>query len=422
MIWLLSCTQNLGSKDTGDPELLGIMITPSNLVLPVGGTEQLSAIGLFEDREQIDLTDSVDWNVEFYAVVEVSDALDSEGQLTALEEGHSRIFAEYEDIRSPYANLTVTEAEIERVSISPSEITLYEGESVLLSAIAHYSDGSSGSITQQARWIIGDGSIAMISEDGYLTGQNPGTTTLTLNYNNDDLMVLPVEVRLYDENGRPDLTITNIEATVEEQVLSIDVQLKNQGNKGAHDFWLDVFLNSDPLINGTGDIFERIEYLAPNSSFMFSTQIPYDLNFGSVSAIVDTNQEQDESHENNNTAQSEITLNEDLRAPDLVVRHFGATLNDQGITYQVEIKNQGETSVEYAFVDLHLNRSHPPALLEDGDYYTIIEALTAGESRTLTFTEPLGCNGCTSWVHVDSYNFVDEVNENNNVKGPLFID
>ena len=167
MIWLLSCTQPPESHDTGTSDLLGIMITPSSLVLPVGGVQQLSAVGLLQDHEQIDLTDSVDWNVEYYSVVDISEGLDSEGLLTAVGEGNSRIFAEYQGIRSPYAQLIVTEAEIERVSITPSELTLYEGESVRLWAVAHYSDGSYGAINDEARWIIGDGSIARISEQGY---------------------------------------------------------------------------------------------------------------------------------------------------------------------------------------------------------------------------------------------------------------
>ena len=61
-------------------------------------------------------------------------------------------------------------------------------------------------------------------------------------------------------------------------------------------------------------------------------------------------------------------------------------------------------------------------LYQDGEHYVAIEALGGGESRTITFEEPFGCSACTSWIHVDSYDFVEESNEGNNIKGPLFIE
>jgi hypothetical protein len=343
--------------------------------------------------------------------------------LTALDEGSSRIFAEYEELRSPYAYLSVTSAELERVSISPTELSLIEGEQVQLSAIAHYSDGASGEITNEARWIIGDGTIAQLDEGGLLTATAPGETALTLNYENEDLAELPVTVEIYDENGRADLIITELTALINDGTLQLDVRIKNQGNKGASDLWVDLFLNEAAEEYGTGDIYERIDYLGPNHTRSLSYELPYELSFGSVSAMIDTNQEVEESHENNNLAETEIIdASESTGPPDLLVRSFTYLLSENEVTYTILLENAGGELVNYAFVDLFTNRAHSPSVFEDGDHFTTLEDIGPGEQRTIVFEDLPACLSCLSWVYLDSYNFVAEANESNNLSGPLFIE
>ena len=51
-LMLLSCTRGAGPDDTGqfDQELLGILIQPEEVVVPLGEEAQLVATGLFDDR------------------------------------------------------------------------------------------------------------------------------------------------------------------------------------------------------------------------------------------------------------------------------------------------------------------------------------------------------------------------------------
>ena len=42
-------------------EYLGILVTPDEVIVPVGSSVQLEALGLKDSRETVDLTDAVDW-------------------------------------------------------------------------------------------------------------------------------------------------------------------------------------------------------------------------------------------------------------------------------------------------------------------------------------------------------------------------
>ena len=48
--------------DPGDGDILGIVVTPDEVIVPVGTTIQLEALGLNTDRQTLDLTDAVDWS------------------------------------------------------------------------------------------------------------------------------------------------------------------------------------------------------------------------------------------------------------------------------------------------------------------------------------------------------------------------
>ena len=87
----------VGCTDKGGPEeiegLVGILITPDPVVVPVGGETQLVATGLLESRDSVDLTALVNWRVSSDNIINVRGSLDREGELEGLKAGKSTVVA-----------------------------------------------------------------------------------------------------------------------------------------------------------------------------------------------------------------------------------------------------------------------------------------------------------------------------------------
>ena len=122
-ILLAACTGSRSGEAGFDCCLIGILVMPDVLVVPEGGTVQLSATGLLDDRETIDLTATATWFSEDGAIASVSEGLDEEGLLQGLSVGTTEIYAAYRDIDSPSVSIQVTDAELQRHLI-PLDLTL----------------------------------------------------------------------------------------------------------------------------------------------------------------------------------------------------------------------------------------------------------------------------------------------------------
>ena len=69
---LTACTGGKAAEEDDLDEVLGILLTPTEVVVPVGQTAQLSATGLLDGRESLDLTRSVDWRSSDPGVLAIS--------------------------------------------------------------------------------------------------------------------------------------------------------------------------------------------------------------------------------------------------------------------------------------------------------------------------------------------------------------
>ena len=310
LVLLFACHSptNLGleiDRDLTEEEtVLGILIAPEQLTVPVGGNAQLSATAITNAHRSFDVTESVDWMVEFYDIIEISDSLDSEGQLSALSEGSSRIYALYDDIRSPFAEVVVSSAQIESIHLSVEELDVLEGEQIQLQAYASFSDGTEGNITQQLRWKTEDATVVQFPNAGLLLAKNTGQTSIQAIYQSDHqekrTASIPVQVHPYFENGSADLTFESIELSIDNDELIVSGMLLNQGSQSASNFWIDLFVQGEEPKNGDiGDHFHYVNYLAPNHGigvhFRFSLAGP-----STIWLMADSKDEIDESHENNN--------------------------------------------------------------------------------------------------------------------------
>jgi uncharacterized protein YjdB len=144
--------------------------------LPKGTLARIVAIASFTDGTALDVTADVTWSSDARAVAAVEGAL-----VRAIGVGVARLVGSYQG-RSSALDVTVTEAEVVALSVLPPLATAPAGDFVELSAIATYTDGSSGDVTDQVTWSSLDPVAVQLSnrlnEHGHAYGLIRGSQTV----------------------------------------------------------------------------------------------------------------------------------------------------------------------------------------------------------------------------------------------------
>jgi cysteine synthase len=81
-------------------EIIGIVVTPDDVIVPVGSEVQLEALGLNGDRQTLDLTDAVEWTSSASAIADISNDMSEEGVLRGVSAGTSVIVADFNGLES----------------------------------------------------------------------------------------------------------------------------------------------------------------------------------------------------------------------------------------------------------------------------------------------------------------------------------
>jgi hypothetical protein len=193
----------------------------------------------------------------------------------------------------------VTAAEIEELTIAPTELILSEGDQVQLQAIGRFSNGVRGNLTQQAHWRTSNANIVQMETLGIVEAVGIGETTITAHYEELDSEEIAVTVLPFVENGKPDLIVENINYSEAENTI-VTATIVNQGSVRSTGFLVSAFVRDEaPDYSDLGDDFSRIEYLGPNHG----TTVQFELElFGNdtIWVYTDTNNQIQESHEYNN--------------------------------------------------------------------------------------------------------------------------
>jgi hypothetical protein len=155
-----------------------------NGVIAQGTKVQLAATGTFIDGSTHNLTSQVAWSssdtsgsiIQFLPGSTVQGVAPGQVMITATLTSSSGSV-------SGSIPFQVTPAVIQSVSVTPSGITIPVGGHGTLTATGLFNDGTAQDITTSAVWTPGNTSIATVgssaSNDGIVTGQAPGTTTIS---------------------------------------------------------------------------------------------------------------------------------------------------------------------------------------------------------------------------------------------------
>ncbi|WP_052707907.1 Ig-like domain-containing protein [Vibrio neptunius] len=158
-----------------EAELVSISVTPPMVTVARGQHQALTATAIYSDNTSSDISNYVTWNT-----IEPSTAtVVPGGKVTGVNVGTTSLTAVKNGITSNRVSVDVSNAVVTGISVTPSVISIAKGQTQTLTANAIYSDNTSSDISDSVTWIPSDTSIAVVTENGVLSGSNAGATSLT---------------------------------------------------------------------------------------------------------------------------------------------------------------------------------------------------------------------------------------------------
>ncbi|MBT9966928.1 Ig-like domain-containing protein, partial [Vibrio anguillarum] len=168
-------TSNTVNVTVSSAVITAIQVTPSQVNVAKGQTQQLTAIATYSDTTSSDISSSVTWTPADTNTATVT----LDGLLTGVEVGSTTVTATKDGIASNAVNVTVSSAVITAIQVTPSQVNIAKGQTQQLTAIATYSDTTSSDISSSVTWTPVDTNTATVTLDGLLTGVEVGSTTVT---------------------------------------------------------------------------------------------------------------------------------------------------------------------------------------------------------------------------------------------------
>ncbi|MBW1873411.1 MAG: Ig-like domain-containing protein, partial [Deltaproteobacteria bacterium] len=124
------------------PNLVGLELEPSQAVLPLGGSLQLTAWALYSDNSRLDVTSQCNYVSDNPQVAMVS----SGGLVNAQVAGSSEISASFDGF-SDSCDVTVEDRRLISIDVVPENAVLEVGATLQLRIVGHFDDGSLGNLT-----------------------------------------------------------------------------------------------------------------------------------------------------------------------------------------------------------------------------------------------------------------------------------
>ncbi|WP_318440081.1 Ig-like domain-containing protein [Photobacterium leiognathi] len=152
---------NIINVSITDAILLSLETTPAIISVPKGVPIALKVNAMLSDSSIVDVTKWVDWSHS-----SVADSI-LESTFVEYEEGKYQVIASLQGIHSNVVDITVTEAEVVSILITPNtDLTVYRNDPLQLTAIGKYTDGSEQNITTTAGWHSNEPGIIAVTNKG----------------------------------------------------------------------------------------------------------------------------------------------------------------------------------------------------------------------------------------------------------------
>jgi uncharacterized protein YjdB len=165
--------------------LQSIAVTPTTATIAKGTTQQFIATGTYSDGSTLDITAQVTWTSGSAAVASISNAAGTNGRATGVAPGTTSITATTGGL-SAMASLTVTNATLVSIALTPASPRLAVGFWVAMTATGTFSDGSTQNLTTQVTWLSSVTTVAAVSNalgtQGRATALAAGTSTISASF------------------------------------------------------------------------------------------------------------------------------------------------------------------------------------------------------------------------------------------------
>lgn len=133
-----------------DAALTALVVSPVSPTLASGTRQQLVATGMFSDRTTQDLSSLVSWSSSDDTVAAVANT-GARGLCSAGLKGKATVTATFAGV-SGATTLTVTDATLVAIGVTPTHIELAKGTRQQFVATGTYSDGTTQDLTSAASW------------------------------------------------------------------------------------------------------------------------------------------------------------------------------------------------------------------------------------------------------------------------------
>src|SRR6202795_1407425 len=161
------------------PQLPGIKISPARAQTPKVTHQQFTAAGKYNDGTSPDITSLVAWNSTQSATATVSSSPGTQGLALAVSPGSTSISASLGTIASSASSLTVSNANLVSISVTPAGSTVPLATSQQFVANGSFDDSTQQNISETTNWTSSSPTIALVSSIGVVTGAGLGSTTIT---------------------------------------------------------------------------------------------------------------------------------------------------------------------------------------------------------------------------------------------------
>lgn len=156
--------------------LQSIAVVPANVSMAPGTTKTFFAVGTFSDGSTQNIAGLATWASSNTSVATMQNNL-----ATSVGSGSSTISASFDSVTGS-TGLTVTQATLTSLAITPANPVLVQGATQQLTATGTFSDGSTQNLTSLVTWNSSQPTIAGVGSGGLLTGQNAGTSSISATY------------------------------------------------------------------------------------------------------------------------------------------------------------------------------------------------------------------------------------------------
>ncbi|MBV6343961.1 Ig-like domain-containing protein [Leptospira interrogans] len=239
--------------------LVSISVSPTNSTVAKGLQENFKATGIFTDNSNSDITDQVTWDSSNTDILSISNASDSHGLASTLNQGNVKVTASIGGIQGS-TDFTVTQAALTSIEVSPVLPSIAKGLTQKFTAIGIFTDNSKKDITDQVTWNSSSAIVSVSNLDdnkGLGKAHAVGDTTITATLGKvsgktwltvvpavlTSIQINPVNPSLakgltqkfsatgiYSDNSNKDITSAVTWFSSDSSIATISNAQKNQGN------------------------------------------------------------------------------------------------------------------------------------------------------------------------------------------------